>query len=833
MTYVFVSHSSKDDSAITELQAKLATHGITTFVDHLDIKDGDNWSQAVQDGLNNCDCCILALSPHSARSQECEAEYRRILSLGKKLYVALIADVAKADFPWRLGIIQYSNIHGKMDIALASLINVILGKQDLLVDDDSVETGKRITGFIRPELLDVPMTGRNKDLEIVKKHLSKYPTLIEGIGGLGKSRLAAAVVQDNDVSSAVWQVADEFASADDLLVLLREHFDLPIDADRRSVLDLVRQHMPLIVIDNAESISVERRQDYAHLIEEICHRGAHVLLTSRVAWSEIKLKRSHTPTQLSPEDAATVVVNMAQTFGVPYDLATKADEFAAAARLHPRLMEWGIRQMIDIFSPDEVIRELKALKSPEIEDALDEMIGVTLRQMTARHGADAEATLKKVNVFRGGFTLEAARSVTGLDDATLNSQLRILVPWQFVRRREDIVDQTRYEVEPLVFEVVGEDDSVFQAHYDYYIMLARDYDQLKYASLDIDSSNLDVAFERKIAINDINGAHWLATAAIPFLRNRGRFAQLMDWMLRIETIVPYQDDMELFAAVKINLGNAYSDLANITNRDLNLEKSAAAYNEVLHYYQPDVAPFDYAMIQNNLGNVYTDIASIGDSETNLKKAIDAYTEALIYYQPDLAPRDYAATQNNLGTAYCALADIIDLEFNLVNAITAFNEALKYRTSTAAPLEYAMTQNNLGNAYLELANVRDREINLSNAVAAFTKSLHFRTHAIAPLDYAMTQNNLGLVYRELSRIENKEANLDNAVDAYIEALRFRTPATAPLGHAMTQANLGVARKELGDIKAATDCWHEAEKYFRQVGAVKEADRMLQWIKGAEA
>ena len=50
------------------------------------------------------------LSPASAQSTHCGAEWHYVLALGKKLYVALIAPVPVVVFPYQLITIQYVDL---------------------------------------------------------------------------------------------------------------------------------------------------------------------------------------------------------------------------------------------------------------------------------------------------------------------------------------------------------------------------------------------------------------------------------------------------------------------------------------------------------------------------------------------------------------------------------------------------------------------------------------------------------------------------------------------------------------------------------------------------
>src|SRR5690606_34503259 len=93
-------------------------------------------------------------------------------------------------------------------------------------------------------------------------------------------------------------------------------------------------------------------------------------------------------------------------------------------------------------------------------------------------------------------------------------------------------------------------------------------------------------------------------------------------------------------------------------------------------------------------------------------------------------------------------------------------------------------------------------------------------------------NVGLLYRDLAKLEDREKNLHIAVNAYKEALRFLTPEAAPYNHAKAQRGLGILYEDLGDLPAAIACWREAERYYRQMGQVQDADKMLRWIAAAE-
>jgi tetratricopeptide (TPR) repeat protein len=63
---------------------------------------------------------------------------------------------------------------------------------------------------------------------------------------------------------------------------------------------------------------------------------------------------------------------------------------------------------------------------------------------------------------------------------------------------------------------------------------------------------------------------------------------------------------------------------------------------------------DYAMTQNNLGNAYTTLAQVEEKEENYKKAITAYEEALKVFTKEEFPELNKSVAQNLGIlrAFC-------------------------------------------------------------------------------------------------------------------------------------------------------------------------------------
>lgn len=133
MAFTFVSHATVNDAVATQVREGLQGGGIQCWVDHYDIGPGDNWNAKIQEALVGCGSGLLLLSRASARSPECEAEYRFILNdTHKRLYVALIEQVPKDEFPFRLGTVQYVDLTGSFAQGLSQLAGAIRSTQTRL-----------------------------------------------------------------------------------------------------------------------------------------------------------------------------------------------------------------------------------------------------------------------------------------------------------------------------------------------------------------------------------------------------------------------------------------------------------------------------------------------------------------------------------------------------------------------------------------------------------------------------------------------------------------------------------------------------------------------------
>jgi hypothetical protein len=91
MALLFVSHSSKDDTAVTALESWLRVRGFTDlFIDHSSIVGGEKWAQALRDASGACRVIICLVTENWLASDECFAEFKAGWYMGKRI-IPLIA----------------------------------------------------------------------------------------------------------------------------------------------------------------------------------------------------------------------------------------------------------------------------------------------------------------------------------------------------------------------------------------------------------------------------------------------------------------------------------------------------------------------------------------------------------------------------------------------------------------------------------------------------------------------------------------------------------------------------------------------------------------------
>lgn len=95
-TYAFLSHSSDDRIAATEIAAYLEQRGIRIWIAPRDVRPGRDYSEQLQAAIESCGAFLVLVTPASNKSPYVRVETELAFSLNKPLFPVRTGDIAPA-----------------------------------------------------------------------------------------------------------------------------------------------------------------------------------------------------------------------------------------------------------------------------------------------------------------------------------------------------------------------------------------------------------------------------------------------------------------------------------------------------------------------------------------------------------------------------------------------------------------------------------------------------------------------------------------------------------------------------------------------------------------
>ena len=394
---------------------------------------------------------------------------------------------------------------------------------------------------------------------------------LTGAGGVGKTRLAvqvAAKVLDH-YRDGVWfvdlaRIADPAQVPKQIALAMgvQEQADRPITS---TLLDRLQGQETLVLLDNCEHVI----DGAATCVEQILRSTATVsiLATSREAlgipgetvWTIAPMALPEADQEgLADNEAISLFVDRGRLVNRAFALT---DENASACAAICRGVD-GLPLAIELAAA-----RLSVLSPRDIAERLGEGLGLlsrgartsVARQRTLRAAIDwsydllspdEQALLRRLAVFRGGFTLEAVRAMWSPGDSTAASALDLLqslvdkslvtvTPHDQDRRFGLLQTIHAYAWERL--ELAGETASMLECHRAFFLDWAHRQSKLlstpgqleALAALEADHDNLLAVLERSVAEGDLENALLLAADLSFFWFIHSHFGQSGAWYERL------------------------------------------------------------------------------------------------------------------------------------------------------------------------------------------------------------------------------------------------------------------------------------------------------------
>jgi predicted ATPase len=260
-----------------------------------------------------------------------------------------------------------------------------------------------------------PLIGRAAELERIEDEIRAGAKLltVTGAGGSGKTRLAlqaAAQLSDEFVGGTYFVALAPLSDAASLHGAVADALELQPDDD---IAERLRASRALLVLDNAEHL-----QDVEHEIAKLRVGDTALLVTSR---ARLRLSGEHELTldPLPEDDALELFVTRAAERGRRVDNDDLARAICRRLDHLPLALELAAARLA-VLAPGALLDRLDHALPLLTEGARD----VDERQRTLRSTIDwsfrllterAQRALRRLSIFRGGFTLEAAAAVADAD----------------------------------------------------------------------------------------------------------------------------------------------------------------------------------------------------------------------------------------------------------------------------------------------------------------------------------------------------------------------------------------------------------------------------------
>jgi hypothetical protein len=90
--HIFVSYSRNDAAFARRLTDSLQQIGSDVWIDVADIRSGEDWSDAIQQALDQCDVMLLVISPEAMESVNVASEWKYYLDEGKTVIPVLLRE---------------------------------------------------------------------------------------------------------------------------------------------------------------------------------------------------------------------------------------------------------------------------------------------------------------------------------------------------------------------------------------------------------------------------------------------------------------------------------------------------------------------------------------------------------------------------------------------------------------------------------------------------------------------------------------------------------------------------------------------------------------------
>ncbi len=836
---VFLSYARADDdpdyddltkSFMRRLYNRLTAAGFAVWWDRMSLPSrGETFTAEIETAIRGCQRFVLVVGPGAIASPYVQAEWEFALAECKPVTPILRA----GDYPLippAVAEINAIDCRPSRDetVALTDLINRLRDDAPL---GDPIGVKPLPPGYItRPEPFNAARDALCADA-IRPTVISAPPSAVAlyGLGGIGKSTLAAALAEDCQIrrhfpSGILWIEVGRTPNIADLQTSIGVHFgdsrdNYPNERDGAlSLSRLLRDKAALILLDDVWEHQLVERFPVAGSACRLLITTRSSALAGRVAGEDIRLNL------LTPAEGAHLMA--ARAGGNPAD----ADYQQISTRLggHTLAIALAAAQLASGYADDaaDLLRLLdKRASGPQpfkdlaIDDKDKDLnLALSLAQSyDALPTDDLRRRFRQTAIFAPDsiFDRDALAAIWG--DADADDARTPLQTLEGAGLLDAAAETGSYSLHPLLrayahalLDAENETEATFNRYADFVIEQAAQFDTLKPE----DWGHLDPLLPHVDFVGAELVRRWnttetpdeaLAQRAENFVSQAYHYVYLRPRM--IETT----NGREGFGLKWLEMGLAASrQTGNQSRESLFLNQIALAWSalgekrKALDYYEQALPLYQAvgdrsgeATTLNNIGKVWNDLGE-------KRKALDYYEQALPLRRAVGDRGGEATTLTNIGMAWSALGE-------KRKALDYYDQALPLFRAVGDRRGEATTLNNIGLAWDDLGEKRQ-------ALDFYEQALPLFRAVGDRGGEATTLNNIGLAWSALG--EKRKA-----LDYYEQALPMHREVGNRTMEATTLNNMAAIYFYAGELEKAVEIFQQIIEIFRAVGAVSEEASIL--------
>jgi predicted ATPase/Tfp pilus assembly protein PilF len=848
---LFISYARKDWDRVEPWVRRLQEAGVSVWLDVRAIDGAQYWTREIVDAIESCRVLVLMASTSSLASEQVLREVTLALE-GRKRILPLLLEPVSIPSNFRYPLAGLQQIDLSSGDSEAKRLVLLRGLSRLGVHVDVNITGLVVPGHAPSPTttpahhgphhnLPAPLTsfvGRERELAGVQQLLTANRLVtLTGPGGAGKTRMAIQIGTHllEQHPDGVWLVELDSLTDPDLVpqttataLGVREEPDRPLTT---TLSDYIKQRHLLLILDNCEHVVTA----CAHLAQALLRASPHlrILATSREALRvpgetpysvpSLSLPPAALPTRSPIPSAPNVELGTpdAEHPMMQYEAirlfveraATAKPGFAVTDQNAPAVAQVCRRLDGIPLALELAAARVRVLSVEQVAQRLDDRFRLltggsrTLlpRQQTLRALIDwsydllsepERALLRRLSVFAGGFTLNAAEAVCAggdveefeiLDLVTqLTDKSLVVIEEQEGEARYRLLESIReYGDEQL--QQAGEGPQVRGQHRDWFLAVAEQAepelqgpDQAEWLDrLEVEHDNLRAALATAVESGQGEIGLRLGAALWRFWTVRGHLAEGRDQLARLLALPGAQARTDDRARVLNRAGALADDQGDVAAARSLFEESLAIGREL----------DNSEIIARTLPN----LGLLEHNQGNYDAARSLFEESLAVLRQLGDQRGIASSLNNLGRI--ALQEGDDAA-----ARALFVDSLDIRRQLGDRRGIAVLLNNLG-------WVAHNQGDLAAARSSYEESLQIWRELGNRPHYALSLLNLGLV-------SHQQGERQPAIDRFQESLR--------LFHELgDNAGIAACLKELAAASVTRGDWERAARMFGAAEALRDS------------